>query len=88
MFNKKNSIWAIDFFSMIPNWLLRFRGYHTFADYLNFHSTILAITKLCLFNYSNDTNLPWGIEPQPQRVLPTTTRECKKGVLHPHIAQP
>jgi len=84
----KNCIWATEFFSMKPNWLLRFHGYHTFADYLNFHPTILAITKLCLFNYYNDTNLPWGIEPQPQRVLPTTTRECNKRVLHLYIAQP
>jgi hypothetical protein len=88
MFFFKNCIWATEFFSMKPNWLLRFHGYHTFAYYLNFHPTILAITKLCLFNYYNDTNLPWGIEPQPHRVLPTTTRECNKGVLHPYIAQP
>jgi hypothetical protein len=86
MFFLKIACGQMNFFSIKPNWLLRFHGYQTFADYLNFHSIILVITKLCLFNYYSDTNFPWAIEPRPQRVLPTTTRGCNKGVLHPLIA--
>ncbi len=72
---------------MKPNWLRRFHGYHTFADYLNFHSIILMLTKLCLFNYYNDTNFPWELNPNHIGSCPPQQGKCNKGVLHPRIAQ-
>jgi hypothetical protein len=59
---------------MKPNWLLRFHGYHTFANYLNFHSTNLAIIKLCLFNYYNDTISLGELNPDHKRSCPLQQR--------------
>jgi hypothetical protein len=63
MFLKKIAFGQLIFFQMKPNWQLRFHVYHIFGHYLNFHSAILAIAKLCLSVYCDETNLPGGIEP-------------------------
>jgi hypothetical protein len=62
MFKKKEAFGQLMFFQMKPNWPLRFHVYHIFGEYLNFHSAILAIAKLCLPIYCNETNLLGGGE--------------------------
>jgi hypothetical protein len=69
---------------MKPNWQLRFHVYHIFGDYLNFHSAILAIAKLYLSIYYNETNLLRGNWTLTTKGL----AHLNKGVSHPHIAQP
>jgi hypothetical protein len=61
---------------MKPIWLLCFHNYHTFGDYLILCFAILVIVHLkdVMVMTMKQSSLG-GIEPQPQRVQPTTTRE-------------